>query len=185
MEIDALDAQILEKPRDAADALRMLRSLSGRQHSVITGVAVVRPTGAGNPGTERPEAEANPEAEAEVNPDAEVNREVHPEVDAEVTLFHEEARVTFLPLSEAQLRDYVATGEPLDKAGAYGLQGGAAAFAERVEGDALAAVGFPLRQLPAEAAAFAAWARWNSCCSWARVSLCCSDCRSRSRSCDS
>ncbi len=54
-------------------------------------------------------------------------------------------RVTFRPLTEAFLRDYVATGEPLDKAGAYGIQGYGAALVERVEGDFFSVMGLPLR----------------------------------------
>ncbi|XP_027289964.1 probable bifunctional dTTP/UTP pyrophosphatase/methyltransferase protein [Cricetulus griseus] len=118
-----LDGRILEKPKDKDDAIAMLRSLSGHQHSIITGVAVVRPR--------RGPASSDPE----------------------VTLFHEETRVTFSPLSEPLLREYVECGEPMDKAGAYGLQGVGAMLAERVEGDFLSAVGFPLNRFLREAVA--------------------------------
>jgi septum formation protein len=57
----------------------------------------------------------------------------------------DETRVTFRPCSEAFLRDYVATGEPRDKAGAYGIQGWGAALIERIDGDFFSVMGLPLR----------------------------------------
>jgi septum formation protein len=101
-----LDGHILEKPRDAEDAARMLRMLSGRTHRVITGVAVVDARGS--------------------------------QVAAEVTA------VRFVTLSEAEIAEYVATGEPMDKAGAYGIQGRAAKWIPRVEGCYFNVVGLPL-----------------------------------------
>jgi septum formation protein len=101
-----LDGQILEKPRDAEDAARMLRMLSGRTHRVITGVAVV--SGAGT------------------------------EVAAEVTA------VRFLTLSDEEIAAYVASGEPMDKAGAYAIQGLAAQWIPRIEGCYFNVVGLPL-----------------------------------------
>jgi septum formation protein len=101
-----LDSMILGKPADAADAVRMLRLLSGRTHRVVTGVAVVT-------------------AESV-------------EVAAEVTA------VRFLTLSEAEIADYVAGGEPMDKAGAYAIQGRAARWIPRIEGCYFNVVGLPL-----------------------------------------
>jgi len=101
-----VDGHILEKPRDADDAARMLRMLSGRTHRVITGVAVVDTQGC--------------------------------EVAAEVTA------VRFTTLSDAEIAEYVATGEPMDKAGAYGIQGRAAKWIPRVEGCYFNVVGLPL-----------------------------------------
>jgi septum formation protein len=101
-----LDGHILEKPRDAEDAARMLRMLSGRTHRVITGVAVVDGQGC--------------------------------EVAAEVTA------VQFAKLSEQEVAAYIATGEPMDKAGAYGIQGLAAKWIPRVEGCYFNVVGLPL-----------------------------------------
>ena len=86
--------QILGKPRDKADAQRMLTLLSGRDHQVMTGMTVLRG-----------------------------NRQV---VCTEITDIH------FRTLSEKEIRAYIATGEPMDKAGAYGIQGGAALFAQRL-----------------------------------------------------
>ena len=58
-------------------------------------------------------------------------------------MFTEEAKVTFYPLSEEQIERYVATGEPLDKAGAYGIQGRGAALVEKIEGDFFTVMGLP------------------------------------------
>ncbi|CAO2632996.1 Probable bifunctional dTTP/UTP pyrophosphatase/methyltransferase protein [Lemmus lemmus] len=112
----SVDGQILEKPRDKEDAFQMLCRLSGREHSVITGVAIVR----------------------------------YPEV----TSFHEETLVTFSELTDELLRDYVDSGEPLDKAGGYALQALGAMLVERAEGDFLGAVGFPLNRFCRELQTF-------------------------------
>jgi len=104
-----LGDEVLGKPADAADAARMLRRLSGRDHEVLTGVAVVR----------QGRAEA----------------------------FVERTVVTFAPLSEADVDAYVATGEPLDKAGAYAIQGGAARFVTGIQGSYSNGVGLPMERL--------------------------------------
>jgi septum formation protein len=106
-----LDDHILGKPVDAADAVRMLRLLSGRTHRVITGVAVVTATST--------------------------------QVAAEVTT------VTFLALSDAEIAAYIATGEPMDKAGAYAIQGLAARWIPRIEGCYFNVVGLPLARVSA------------------------------------
>ena len=97
---------LLEKPRDAADAARMLRLLSGRTHEVTTGVCLIA-----------------------------AGRE---DVRSETT------RVHFSELSEADIAGYIATGEPMDKAGAYAIQGGAARWIGRIEGDYSNVVGLPV-----------------------------------------
>ena len=101
-----VDELILEKPRDAADAARMLRMLAGRTHDVITGICLLA-----------------------------ANRKV---VDTAVT------RVHFAPMSEPEIQDYVASGEPMDKAGAYAIQGLASKFVDRVEGEYFNVVGLPI-----------------------------------------
>lgn len=101
-----LDGEILEKPRDENDALRMLRKLQGTTHEVITAVAL--------------------------------------RSGETMTSAVERTAVTFRPAEEAFLRDYVATGEPMDKAGAYGIQGYGAALVERIEGDFFCVMGLPL-----------------------------------------
>jgi nucleoside triphosphate pyrophosphatase len=98
--------ELLEKPRDAADAARMLRLLSGRAHEVTTGVCLI----AGG-------------------------RE---DVRSATT------RVYFSELSAADIAGYVATGEPMDKAGAYAIQGGAARWVGKIEGDYGNVVGLPV-----------------------------------------
>jgi septum formation protein len=105
-----LDGRLLGKPRDGADAARMLGELRGRVHEVITGVALVEASGRGREET------------------------------VAVT-----TRVTMAGYSDAEIMEYVATGEPLDKAGAYGLQGMGAVLVERIEGDCFGVIGLPLR----------------------------------------
>lgn len=105
--IVVLDDCILEKPTDDADALRMLRALQGRTHTVITAVCLVAH------GAERHAID--------------------------------ETYVTFRSCTDDFLRDYIATGEPHDKAGAYGIQGWGAALVERVDGDFFGVMGLPVR----------------------------------------
>ena len=107
--IVVLSQEVLEKPRDAADARAMLRRLAGREHTVITGICLRHPAGA--------------------------------EVDSTAT------RVRFTPLSDAEIDAYVATGEPMDKAGAYAIQGLASKFVEWVEGCYFNVIGLPLSQV--------------------------------------
>lgn len=103
----AVGGTILAKPRDEADAIRMLTLLSGRTHRVLTAVVLVRSPG---------------------------------RIERAITV----SRVGFARLSRAEIAAYVATGEPLDKAGAYAIQGGAAAFVRRIEGSYTGIVGLPL-----------------------------------------
>ncbi len=107
--IVTIGGAILEKPRDAADARRMLRLLSGRRHNVITGVCL---------------------------------RTVSHEVVA-----HESTAVHFVALSEREIDEYVASGEPLDKAGAYAIQGLASKFIHRIEGCYFNVVGLPVARV--------------------------------------
>src|SRR5208337_2892957 len=97
--IVVVDGQVLGKPSDPADAARMLRLLSGRTHEVITAVCLV-----GRRHNEPETRNRKPETAFE-------------DVRCESTL------VTMNPLSEQDIESYVATGEPLDKAGAYAIQG--------------------------------------------------------------
>ncbi len=121
-DVVAPDGTILGKPADAADAHRLLRSLSGRTHSVYSGVALLQS-----------------DAEGQV---------------IRQTTRVEETRVSFGDLSDAAISAYVATGEPMDKAGAYGIQGGAMAFVTRVEGDLSNVIGLPLWTVGEMLAAF-------------------------------
>jgi septum formation protein len=102
----AADGQILEKPLDEADAVRMLRLLSGTTHLVITGVALVSSSNV--------------------------------EVAAELTY------VSMLTVSDDEIAAYVATGESMDKAGAYGIQGRASRWVPRIHGCYFNVMGLPL-----------------------------------------
>ncbi len=117
-----IDGEILNKPNDASDAARMLRLLSGRTHQVITGVCLVLPT------DKLPRRQVRTE-----------NRGPRKEV-----VRSETTSVTFAPLSDADIKFYVSTGEPMDKAGAYAIQGTASRWIPRVEGDYFNVVGLPV-----------------------------------------
>ncbi len=135
--IVVIDEAILGKPVDADDAVRMLRQLSGRVHRVITGVCVVRAVASG----QLPVAsEAEPGASQLRQTPYEILRTGNRELRAgsETTL------VTMSKLCEDEIRDYVATGEPVDKAGAYAIQGIASRWIPRIEGDYSNVVGLPV-----------------------------------------
>ena len=124
------DETILGKPVDSADAARMLRLLSGRVHSVITGVCVAQTVAS----RELPVAsERHASSSVQSPPDFQVLRTA-----SETTL------VTMSALSDAEIRDYVASGEPMDKAGAYAIQGRASRWIPRIEGDYSNVVGLPV-----------------------------------------
>jgi len=101
-----VDGQILGKPADPADAPRMFRFLSGREHQVITGVCLV--------------------------------------ASGQRSVASETTSVTMSEISEKEITDYVASGEPMDKAGAYGIQGIASRWIPRIEGDYCNVVGLPV-----------------------------------------
>ncbi len=101
--------EVLGKPSDEADAFRMLKLLSGRDHQVMTGLTVLRG-----------------------------DRTVSC---TEITDIH------FRNLSDSEILSYIQTGEPMDKAGSYGIQGGAAVFAEKLMGDYFNVVGLPVCRL--------------------------------------
>ena len=102
----ALGAEILGKPADRADAERILATLSGKQHRVLTAVGI--------------------------------------EFEERFEMVVSESLVTFAPLDEARIAAYVQSGEPFDKAGAYGIQGRAGAFVQRIEGSYSGIMGLPL-----------------------------------------
>ena len=101
--------EILGKPKDPADASRMLHMLSGRDHQVMTGMTVLR----GN----------------------------------EIRVCTEITDIHFRELTDREIDAYIRTGEPMDKAGSYGIQGGAALFAERLVGDYYNVMGLPVCRL--------------------------------------
>jgi septum formation protein len=107
--IVVVDGDILGKPRDEADARRMLRLLSGRSHVVMTAVAAA----------------------------------YGDKIVSDVVMVH----VTFRVLRDAEIDEYIRTREPMDKAGAYGIQGYGATIVDAVDGDYFAVMGLPLNRL--------------------------------------
>lgn len=103
--------KILGKPKDSADAARMLRELSGKAHSVFTGICVMRTN------------------------------------DLYSVCAAVETKVYFKELSDELIEEYVKSGEPSDKAGAYGIQGKGAVLVEKIEGDYFNVVGLPISRL--------------------------------------
>jgi septum formation protein len=118
--IVVIDGAILGKPVNADDAARMLRLLSGRVHQVFTGVCVVRP-----------------------NVSAQARKRAKTSSD-QLKTASETTRVTMTFLSDDEIQAYVATGEPMDKAGAYAIQGMASRWIPRIEGDYSNVVGLPV-----------------------------------------
>ncbi len=106
----ACDNQILGKPVDEADALKMLMMLSGRKHQVYTGVTIMSESGIAN-------------------------------------TFSECTEVTMYDNTKEQLLEYIESGEPMDKAGAYGIQGLGAVLVKEINGDYNNVVGLPLSRV--------------------------------------
>lgn len=102
----ALDHRVLGKPHSREEAQEMLAALSGREHTVYTGVTLRR--------------------------------------GQQVLTRHEATQVRFRPLTQEEIAAYVATGEPMDKAGAYGIQGRGALLAQGIVGDYFNVVGLPV-----------------------------------------
>ncbi len=106
----SIDGKILGKPHSEPDAAEMLRTLSGRIHTVYTGVCVIFEDGSAEN-------------------------------------FAESTEVEFYPLSDKEISDYIATGEPMDKAGAYGIQEKGALLVKRISGDFYNVMGLPVARL--------------------------------------
>jgi len=104
-----LDGEFLGKPRDEADAIRMMELLEGRTHTVASGIAVWHK--------------------------------------GRTVTAHELTGVTFAPMSPAEIRAYIATGESFGKAGGYAIQGHAARYITGIQGDYFNVVGLPVRRL--------------------------------------
>lgn len=104
----AISGRVLGKPRDRADAVGMLRSLSGATHEVWTGVTLI--------------------------------------AGGDETVFSVRTLVTFRELSDDEIGGYVDGGEPMDKAGAYAIQGGAAGFVSTIDGSWTNVVGLPVEE---------------------------------------
>ena len=118
--IVVMGGRVIGKPKDRADARRVLRSLSGRTHEVITGVCLL-------------------------------------EIPSRRRLsFHVTTRVTMTDMTDADIDRYIGTGEPMDKAGAYGIQGRGGLFVKRISGSYSNVVGLPLAELYRHLKAFTA-----------------------------
>jgi septum formation protein len=105
------EGRLMGKPATREEAKEMLRFLSGKVHTVYTGVCLIWSD----------------------------------EEDAEC--FSSETKVEFYPLTEKQIEEYVASGEPMDKAGAYGIQGLGSTLVKRIEGDYYTVVGLPIAEV--------------------------------------
>ncbi|MBS4191465.1 septum formation inhibitor Maf [Bacillus sp. FJAT-49705] len=104
--IVVLDEIVLGKPKDRADAYSMIKKLSGKEHSVYTGVSIVAP-------------------ENEIK-------------------FYVKTDVVFWELSDEEINAYIDTGEPFDKAGAYGIQGFGSMLVKKIDGDYFSVMGLPI-----------------------------------------
>ena len=113
--IVVIDGKIIGKPKDLADARRMLKLLSGRWHEVLTGVAILE--------VQSPKSKVQ---------------------SLKTVVGIQRTRVKFAELSDAEIEFLVEKGEPLDKAGAYAVQAQAALFIEEIEGDYWNVVGLPI-----------------------------------------
>jgi septum formation protein len=131
--IVVLDGDVLGKPRDSDHACAMLRRLSGRKHTVYTGLAVISP----EPGARRHETRDT--RQEILSP---VSSRESPVSGLQLDLVASD--VLIAQLSDAQIADYVATGEPMDKAGAYGIQGLGGRLVRSVAGSYTCVVGLPL-----------------------------------------
>lgn len=114
----AIDGKKLGKPKDEKGAEEMLEELSGRTHQVYTGVTLIR-----------------------------LKKAENGSILQESRTFSEGTDVSFYPLTKEEIRSYIATGEPMDKAGAYGIQGKAAVFVKEIKGDYNNVVGLPIARL--------------------------------------
>jgi len=121
-----LDGDVLGKPRDAAHARVMLRRLSGRTHTVYTGMAVMRP---------KSSDQTLELGDLEVNLQSPISK---------LYLDLAASAVTVADLTDAEIDTYIATGEPMDKAGAYGIQGLGGRLVRTVVGSYTCVVGLPL-----------------------------------------
>lgn len=134
--IVTLNKEVFGKPTDREDARRMLEQLQGRTHVVYTGLAcvtddhvdlrsVLAEQELGEPGSFRVEERMN----------------------RQILVGHTENKVTIRSMSEEEITAYIATGEPMDKAGSYGIQGIGSVFVKRIDGDFYSVMGLPVHLL--------------------------------------
>ena len=116
--IVTFNGKIFGKPKDTFDAKKMLSELSGKTHEVITGFCLINTT------------QNEPSSSA-----------------SSLTVAHDITQVTFKTLTKNEIANYVATNEPMDKAGAYAIQGGAKEFVEKITGSWSNVVGWPVEKI--------------------------------------
>ncbi|HPU63077.1 MAG TPA: Maf family protein [Mobilitalea sp.] len=114
------NGQVLGKPKDRDDAIRMLKGLSGDIHDVYTGVSII--------------IRRNKFDKANTNEDEKI-------------VFNVRTRISVKPLSEEEIEDYVNSGEPFDKAGAYAIQSAFGIYIKEIHGDYYNVVGFPIAKI--------------------------------------
>lgn len=122
--IVAYGGEILGKPKDEQNAVEMLNLLQGKTHEVYTGVTLLY---------------RNAQTEGNMN------------TPVIAKIFHEVTKVNFYPMTELEIVEYVSTKDPMDKAGAYGIQGFCARYISGIEGDYNNVVGLPIGRLYQEA----------------------------------
>jgi len=169
--IVVLDGEILGKPRDEQDAARMLHMLQGRSHDVYSGVACVDVEGRRHAaGCRRTVVHMKPLTDDQIRRYVKTGEPMDkagaygttmhlgdigqyrvisesPSGQPEIIVGHTVSKVTFRPMSDEEIQAYVETGEPLDKAGGYGVQGLGSVFIEKIEGDFYSIMGLPLNLL--------------------------------------
>ncbi|BFH67318.1 hypothetical protein J27TS7_15730 [Paenibacillus dendritiformis] len=169
--IVVLDGAVLGKPVNEADAERALTALQGRSHEVYTGVALVQVSDGRTAVSHRATVVHMKPCSTErirryiatgepMDKAGAYDTTMHlgdigqyrvlsqsPSGQPEVIVGHTVSKVTFRPMSDAEIEAYVKTGEPLDKAGSYGAQGLGAVFIEKIEGDFFSIMGLPLNLL--------------------------------------
>ncbi|MFR2029345.1 MAG: Maf family protein [Christensenellales bacterium] len=124
---------IIGKPKDAKDAVRILSMLSGKTHRVFTGVSVIADI-----------PDENAAAQCSIREKAEIQTECSIREKAEIQTECSITEVTFETLSPDEIADYVNSGDPLDKAGSYGIQGPFGMFVREIRGNYFTVIGMPI-----------------------------------------
>lgn len=124
---------IIGKPKDAKDAVRILSMLSGKTHRVFTGVSVIADI-----------PDENAAAQCSIRKKEEIQTECSIREKAEIQTECSITEVTFETLSPDEITDYVNSGDPLDKAGSYGIQGPFGMFVREIRGNYFTVIGMPI-----------------------------------------
>ncbi len=124
---------IIGKPKDAKDAVRILSMLSGKTHRVFTGVSVIADI-----------PDENAAAQCSIRKKEEIQTECSIQEKAEIQTECSITEVTFETLSPGEITDYVNSGDPLDKAGSYGIQGPFGMFVREIRGNYFTVIGMPI-----------------------------------------